>query len=117
MIESRADLLDYKEEILDYIRWSYRDEVLSSIEIFEKFRDDVLLTFDEEYELCEFSRKIFSNLFYDELLNMGAELDYQVGKYCMVCLSEQFKKELCELILEFYEEGLLCCSDEDDEEI
>ena len=94
----------------------YRSEVVCSIEIFKKFRDDVLLTFDERYELYEFSRKIFSNLFYDELLNMGAELDYQVGKYCMVCISEQFKKELCELILEFYEEGLLWCSDEDDED-
>lgn len=107
MIGSRTELkVEYKEKILDLLRCSYRDKVLCSIGLFKKFRDGALLTFDEQYVVFEFSRKVFSNLFYDELLNMGAELDYQVGKYCMVCISEQFKKELCELILEFYEEGL-----------
>lgn len=117
MIGSTVELKDYKEEILDFVRCFYRDEVLTSIKIFEKFHDGGLLTFDEHYILNEFSRKVFSNLFYDELLKMGAELDYQVGKYCMVCISEQFKQELYELIFEFYEEGLLYCSNEDDEEI
>lgn len=116
MIGSNVELSDYKEKILDLLRSFFRDEVFEFIELFEKFRDDVLLTDDELYKLEDFFRRVFSDIFYDELLSMGAEIDYQVGKYCVVCISEQFKKELCELILEFYEKGLFYWHDENDEE-
>lgn len=111
------DLKDCRSEILEMTR-NWRYEIVESIETFSNFHNGQFLTSYEKYILDDLFSRYFYELFYDDILNMGAKLEDEMGKYCMNCISEQFKQEVCELILEFYKNGEFSANyDEDDEEI
>ena len=105
---------DYRDEILRATK-NFRWEIKESLETFLSFRNGESLTSYERDILDDLFSRYFYELFYDDILNMGAKLENEMGKYCMICLSEQFKQEICELVLEFFQSGEVSASYDDEE--